>query len=217
MATKLKITYVKDNFLDVCPFCPPCEQLFLTLFLFLGQDPVQSLLVPCFLQESKTFIVISHSLGDDWSDCFHVKNVALPNVPYLGFTAMTGDVSDAHEYATFPSLISTKSHYQPCLRPLVCSIVTVNTYSAILAKPDSHDKKKSGIFGSSNKPRVSDSKSPETWLAFFFKLFLLAAVCAGGYYGYQEYQRRKLYGGNTWAGQPSGGFGGGSYSNHKRF
>lgn len=149
VATKLKITYVKNNFLDV---------------------------------------KIQYKAWDDWSDCFHVKNVALPEAPYLGITAMTGDVSDAHD------------------------VITVNTYSAVLAGRDL--KKKSSIF-SSNKPRISDSESPGTWFAFFVKLFLLVGVCAGGYYGYQEYQRRKLYG--TWAGPTTGGFGGGTYSNNKRF
>jgi len=42
------------------------------------------------------------TLGDDWTDCFYVEKVNLPTNPFLGFSAMTGDVSDAHEYA--PSL-----------------------------------------------------------------------------------------------------------------
>jgi mannose-binding lectin 2 len=99
------------------------------------------------------------------------------------------------------------------------SVITVNTYSAVLAGRD--QRKPSSIFSSSNKPRISDSESPETWFAFFVKLFLLVGVCAGGYYGYQEYQRRKMYGEDTWSGSGSGGFsggfGGGTFSNHKRF
>jgi lectin, mannose-binding 2 len=98
----------------------------------------------------------------------------------------------------------------------ILSIVTINTYSAILGRRDAK-KKKTSIFGSSNKARVTDSEAPETWLAFFIKLFFLVGVCAGGYFGYQEYQRRKLYGISTWTGPAAGGFGGGQYSNHKRF
>ena len=54
-------------------------------------------------------------LGDDWSDCFHIKNLVLPITPYLGFTAMTGDVSDAHEYVissnvTLINLTTTRLH-----------------------------------------------------------------------------------------------------------
>jgi hypothetical protein len=43
-------------------------------------------------------VLTLYFLGDEWSDCMHLKNVALPEAPFLGFTAMTGDVSDAHEY-----------------------------------------------------------------------------------------------------------------------
>lgn len=35
--------------------------------------------------------------GDDWSDCFRVDDIKLPLAPHLGFSALTGDVSDAHE------------------------------------------------------------------------------------------------------------------------
>lgn len=37
--------------------------------------------------------------GDDWSDCFTLKDISLPTNPFIGFSAMTGDVTDAHEYA----------------------------------------------------------------------------------------------------------------------
>lgn len=42
--------------------------------------------------------------GDDWTPCFTLKNVSLPEVPFLGFSALTGDVSDEHEYAVVTSL-----------------------------------------------------------------------------------------------------------------
>jgi len=155
VATKLKVTYVRNNFLDV---------------------------------------KIQYKAWDDWSDCFHLKNVTLPSEPFLGFTAMTGDVSDAHD------------------------IITVTTYSAILAQSSTRDKKKTSIF---SKPRLTSSpESPGTWLGFFFKLFLFVGICAGGYYGYMEYKRRQAYsgGGNFGGmGHGGGGFGGGVYSNGKRY
>lgn len=43
-------------------------------------------------------------LGDDWTPCFTLKNVTLPEVPFLGFSALTGDVSDEHEYVVPVSL-----------------------------------------------------------------------------------------------------------------
>jgi len=147
VATKLKITYLKDTFLDV---------------------------------------KIQYKAWDDWSDCFYIDKISLPVGPFLGFSAMTGDISDAHD------------------------IITVTTYSAILSSADAQrDKIKSGIFGSS-------ASSSGSWLGFFFKLFLLAGVCAGGYYGYQEYQRRNSYAGSGNFGTRRGGFGG-MYANSKQF
>lgn len=42
--------------------------------------------------------------GDDWTPCFTLKNVSLPEVPFLGFSALTGDVSDEHEYVIATSM-----------------------------------------------------------------------------------------------------------------
>jgi len=39
--------------------------------------------------------------GDDWSDCFTLTDISLPTNPFIGLSAMTGDVTDAHEYAPF--------------------------------------------------------------------------------------------------------------------
>ncbi|KAF8678963.1 Legume-like lectin family, partial [Rhizoctonia solani] len=82
IATKLKLTYFKDEYLNV--------QL--------------------------------HYKGwDEWTECFTVYDVSLPNTPYLGFTAHTGDISDNHD------------------------IISVSTSSAILADaPINMPTKKSG-------------------------------------------------------------------------
>lgn len=70
IATKLKITYLRDGLLDV---------------------------------------KIHYKAWDDWTSCFTLKNISLPEVPFLGFSALTGDVSDDHD------------------------IIGVTTYSAILS------------------------------------------------------------------------------------
>ncbi|KAF8706864.1 Legume-like lectin family, partial [Rhizoctonia solani] len=82
IATKLKLIYFKDEYLNV--------QL--------------------------------HYKGwDEWTECFTVYDVSLPNTPYLGFTAHTGDISDNHD------------------------IISVSTSSAILADaPINMPTKKSG-------------------------------------------------------------------------
>ena len=56
--------------------------------------------------------------GDDWSDCFTINGISLPPNPYLGFSAMTGDVSDAHEYAQFILVRTQKSHSRAVSLPL---------------------------------------------------------------------------------------------------
>ncbi|KAN0062703.1 hypothetical protein ACQY0O_004898 [Thecaphora frezii] len=44
-----------------------------------------------------TSLEIHHDEWDTWERCFKIGNITLPNQPYLGFTALTGDVSDAHD------------------------------------------------------------------------------------------------------------------------
>ena len=122
-------------------------------------------------------------LGDDWTDCFYIPKISLPPNPFLGFTAMTGDVSDAHEYAPF--LIT--HIYTFHLHAPIFSIISVSSYTAVLSQPDS------------GRDKIKERPPPiekGTWFGFFFKLFLVAGVVAGGYYGYQEYLRRQRYGGN---------------------
>ena len=74
------------------------------------------------------------------------------------------------------------------------SIISITSYSAILSHPESPPNK----YGK----HLRTVRSGGTWLGFFFKLLLLAGVVAGGYYGWQEYQRRQRYG------EFGGGFGG---------
>ncbi|KAG6897743.1 hypothetical protein C0992_011671 [Termitomyces sp. T32_za158] len=139
-------------------------------------------------------VKLQHKAWDEWTDCFHVNNITLPLNPFLGFSAMTGDVSDAHD------------------------IITVTTYSAILVPSEPTKQKKKGIFSS-----ASSSTGSGSWFGFLFKLFLFAGVCACGYFGYQEYQRRQRgYGGGNFGlggmgrGGGYGGFGSGPYTGNKR-
>jgi len=37
------------------------------------------------------------STGEEWSNCFALKDISVPLNPYIGLSAMTGDVSDAHD------------------------------------------------------------------------------------------------------------------------
>jgi mannose-binding lectin 2 len=123
---------------------------------------------------------VQYKAWDDWTDCFRVDNIKLPHHPFLGFSAMTGDVSDAHD------------------------IISVTSSSVVISpqtEPRNKHNKKGSIFSS------HANAEPGTWLGFFFKLFLFAGVCAGGFYGWKEYQRRQRYrgfgGGGPGMGMPS--------------
>lgn len=70
VATKLKVTYLKDEYMDVS---------------------------------------IQYKAWDEWTPCFRVTNVSLPISPFLGFSSLTGEVFDAHEYVSFPSRSMFKS------------------------------------------------------------------------------------------------------------
>lgn len=161
MATKLKVTYIKGEYLDV---------------------------------------KVQYKAWDEWSDCFRLENVTLPTNPFIGLTAMTGDVSDAHD------------------------IISVSTSSVHFSQtnPQSGKGRKSG-----RVPSASGEESG-SWFGFFFKLIIFVGLVGGGIYGYQHYQRRKRYsgfrtgnfGGRTSAfGGDAGGMLGlnGPYANGKRF
>lgn len=46
---------------------------------------------------------VQHSEWDEWETCFKLEDVKLPERPYLGFSALTGDVSDAHDVISVSS------------------------------------------------------------------------------------------------------------------
>jgi len=158
VATKLKVTYVRDRYLD---------------------------------------IKIQYKAWDEWIDCLRV-NVSLPGTLYLGFSAHTGDVFDAHD------------------------IISVTSYSAVLSVPADHSKGKVSKSATLREVVSPTSGSP---LTIFFKFIVFLGLCAGGFYGFKEYQRRKHAGGfgdgfglgGTRIGNMRGGYAGGLYGDTKRF
>ncbi|PWY99941.1 hypothetical protein BCV70DRAFT_102905 [Testicularia cyperi] len=44
-----------------------------------------------------TELLVHYKEWDHWESCFKLDNITMPTNPYLGFTALTGDVSDAHD------------------------------------------------------------------------------------------------------------------------
>jgi len=145
-----------------------------------------------YLKDKLLDVKIQYKAWDEWTDCFQVSGIKLPSLPFIGLTAMTGDVSDAHD------------------------IIAVTTYSALMAKDPLHDKtnQKKGFF--SRKPKTATADGQGEGMSIFLKLFIFAGLCGGGFFGYREYQRRQQYGGGNFGLGGNGGFGGGMYSGNKR-
>ncbi|KAF8841691.1 hypothetical protein BDN67DRAFT_996034 [Paxillus ammoniavirescens] len=151
--TKLKITYVKDTYLDV---------------------------------------KVHYRAWDDWSDCFHIDGISLPASPFLGISALTGQVYDAHD------------------------VISVTTHSAVLSSKDAPRDKLSGngMFGR----RPDGARS--SWFLFVVKLILFLGAVVGVLYGYKAYTLRTQHGGfmkggpGTFGGFGDGGYGG--YSSRRR-
>ncbi|KAG0057440.1 hypothetical protein BGZ83_010008 [Gryganskiella cystojenkinii] len=45
---------------------------------------------------------------DQWDECFRINDVKLPQIPYLGFTAVTGEVHDNHDIISITTNTLTK-------------------------------------------------------------------------------------------------------------
>lgn len=67
-------------------------------------------------------LLVQHDKWDQWHHCFTVWNYTLPDNPYLGFTAHTGEVSDAHDVISIatnglayhpPPKVGEKAHVAP--------------------------------------------------------------------------------------------------------
>ncbi|KAF8870471.1 legume-like lectin family-domain-containing protein [Infundibulicybe gibba] len=148
VATKLKISYVKDKFLDV---------------------------------------KIQYKAWDDWTDCFYIEKISLPTAPFLGFSAITGDVADAHDHH----------------------------YSAILSAPDApRDKIKPNLF-SLGSSESSGTWLGFFFKLFAFAGLCVGGYY--GYLEYLRRQRYAGAGNFGMGGRGGGGGFGGMYSNNKRF
>ena len=95
--TKLRLTYVKDAYLDVSHTHiprPPADS---------RDARSKSTIEPVRTRGPRSWRADRPMLtGDDWSDCFRVDAIRLPSSPFLGVSALTGQVFDAHEYVFHP-------------------------------------------------------------------------------------------------------------------
>lgn len=142
------------------------------------------------------FELIIHLIsGDEWTPCFSLSNPKMPSSPFLGFSALTGEVSESHESV----FLHLQSKYRIIIEPSFVSIISVTTSSLIL------NADLAGVGASGPQ----SGKAPSSGRGFFgslfsllLKLIFLAAVVAVGFVGWRAYGARigATYGRNnmTW-------------------
>ncbi|KAF3906404.1 hypothetical protein ABW20_dc0105028 [Dactylellina cionopaga] len=118
-----------------------------------------------YFQEKFLSLELQYKQPDTWTTCFHIPNVTIPAVGYLGFTAQTGELSDNHDIIT----ISARNLYTSPSTP------SANT--------NKKGKKKSG---KETYPTYDDRHEAEGggWGWFLIKLILWIVVLVGGYIGF---------------------------------
>ena len=137
-----------------------------------------------------------------------MNGISLPTAPFLGLSALTGDISDNHEYViplVLPYDVLT-------MRLPYSSVIAITTYSAILSSPDAPR----------DKFRNNQSASGGSWFGTILKWLGFFGLVGALLFAYQKYKLGKGVGGARFAGAGfgnSGGFGSGGLGafDSKRF
>ncbi|KAF8526009.1 legume-like lectin family-domain-containing protein, partial [Hysterangium stoloniferum] len=114
-----------------------------------------------YLQNESLDVKIQYKGWDEWTDCINVMPFKLPSNPYLGFSAMTGDVSDAHD------------------------IVSVTTSSVILSGPGGSTR------ASLQSSHIKQRAAAWFTFKGLLKIIFFGAVCALLVVGVRTYARQK--------------------------
>lgn len=121
-----------------------------------------------YFAEKSLKVELMYKKEDEWTDCFEVNGVVMPSVPYLGFSAHTGELSDSHD---------------------IIKVETKNLYNAGGAKAqmDASRNKYSTAKGKPLKPPHSGGG----WSWFLLKVILFGLVVAAAYVGFTIYRTRQ--------------------------
>ena len=90
-------THIRQGYIPQCKSNYPQYMLWTNTFLPTGTNPLQGLWVDGVLNPKTVSMLTWTPVGDEWTDCFTIHGISLPLASYLGFSAMTGEVHDAHE------------------------------------------------------------------------------------------------------------------------
>ena len=55
----------------------------------------------CVFHGLLIWCLVLMSPGEEWSNCFTLNDISVPMNPFIGLSAMTGDITDSHEYAFY--------------------------------------------------------------------------------------------------------------------
>ncbi|TKY88785.1 hypothetical protein EX895_002416 [Sporisorium graminicola] len=103
-----------------------------------------------------TELQIHHTEWDHWESCFKLDNVTLPLNPYLGFSALTGDVSDNHDIVSVTTSNIVYRNKTPQQMHEMKKKLFPEKYGV------KNSKKKGWSFGGNTKGYSSDVSEPST-------------------------------------------------------
>ncbi|KAF9893734.1 hypothetical protein FE257_009904 [Aspergillus nanangensis] len=126
-----------------------------------------------YFQDKSLTLDLQYKSEDKWTNCFTVnapdRNIAIPSVAYLGFSAETGELSDNHD------IVSVKSQ---------------NLYSV---GGGSTSNRASQSTSNNSRGRVKPQKQQGSWGWFLFKIVLFFGAIAGAYVGFTMYRAKQRY------------------------
>ncbi|KAJ5172829.1 hypothetical protein N7492_005422 [Penicillium capsulatum] len=124
-----------------------------------------------YFQDKSLTLELQYKTEDEWTECFSLSaddtKIAIPSVAYLGLSAETGELSDAHD------IISLKAE---------------NLYS--LGRNAGGKGSDSGRGKGRSSSSSSQEKSSGSWSGFFFKVILFFGAIAGAYFGWTIYRTK---------------------------
>jgi len=116
----------------------------------------------CITYIKDSFINVKLQLQDgEWVDCFTISNTTIPTTAYLGFSAMTGEITDNHDLYKVQVITMSAEKLQ--------NIKMAQNYESKLIID-------SPVF---------------SFVTFLFKLFILGGVLAALFFGYRIYNNSR--------------------------
>ncbi|BFZ54858.1 hypothetical protein PYCC9005_001895 [Savitreella phatthalungensis] len=120
---------------------------------------------------------LQYKVENEWEECFTVDDVNIPNVVYLGFTAVTGEISDNHDLIE----VHSKNIFVP----------DAGSPGAKMGKSGrSGDRRLSSSHATSSSLAGGVLSFAISWLWTLLKIAIFVGVSYGAFRGYQRYKSK---------------------------